>query len=299
MFAAGRIVAEANALLETRSPAVYSGCMITAERLHWGSGIAGSSPWHRIDPRVRLLLSLVLSGLALASRSFPEFAFVYLLLGGLYCASSTRWDTAWRGFRPFLFLLVFTVVLQLFFTPGGPVILFGRTLPAVSLQGVRLSLLVFARLAAVILVSAHLVGTTSPLELSRSLGWAFSPLARTGLPVADFVLVLNLGFQFFPIILEESRSLRLALESRGISFRHRTLSFRFRALTAWMLAILVSTVERSQRLAVALEVKNFAQGSRLRLRFPAWTAWSSTALLISFVAFAAWCSLHFSWAAHV
>lgn len=268
--------------------------MISAERLHWGAGIAGSSPWHRVDPRVRLFFSLLLSTLALASSSFPEFSFVYLLTAVLYCTSSTPWDTAWRGFRPFLVLLTFTVALQLFFTPGEPVILGGRALPAVSLEGARLSLLVFARLAAVILVSAHLVGTTSPLELSRSLGWAFSPLGRTGLPVADFVLVLNLGFQFFPIILEESRGLRLALESRGITFHHRTLSFRFRALTAWMIAILFSTVERSQRLATALEVKNFGQGNRLRLRFPAWTPWSTAALAAAFVAAAAWCALRFS-----
>jgi energy-coupling factor transport system permease protein len=268
--------------------------MITAERLHWGAGIAGSSPWHRVDPRVRLLFSLLLSGLALASSSLPEFIFVFLLTVALYCTSSTPWDTAWRGFRPFLVLLAFTVVLQLFFTPGGPVVLGGKALPAVSLEGVRLSFLVFSRLAAVILVSAHLVGTTSPLELSRSLGWAFSPLARTGLPVGDFVLVLNLGFQFFPIILEESRSLRLALESRGITFHHRALSFRFRALAAWMIAILFSTVERSQRLATALEVKNFAQGSSLRLRFSAWTPLSSAALFTSFVIAAAWCVLRFS-----
>jgi energy-coupling factor transport system permease protein len=262
--------------------------MIDTDRLHWGRNLAGSSPWHRLDPRVRLLASLVLSALALASRSAPELSLVYLFLLGLYVCSATTAQTAWRGFRPFLVLLAFTAVLQLFFTPGTPLLLLGKSVPYVSYEGAALSLEILLRLAAVILVSTHLVSTTSPLELARSLGWFFSPLRKVGLPVADLVLVLNLGFQFFPIILEESRSLRLSLESRGISFRHPRLQLRFRALTAWILAVLTAVLERSQRLAVALEAKNFGKGSLLRLRFPAWAAVSTVALFITAAAAALW-----------
>jgi energy-coupling factor transport system permease protein len=262
--------------------------MIAADRLHWGRNLAGSSPWHRIDPRVRLLASLVLSALALASRSAPEFSLVCLFLLGLYGWSSTTAQTAWRGFRPFLVLLAFTAVLQLFFTPGTPLLLLGKAVPHVSYEGASLSLAILLRLAAVILVSTHLVSTTSPLDLARSLGWFVSPFRKIGLPVADLVLVLNLGFQFFPIILEESRSLRLSLESRGISFRNPRLQLRFRALTAWILAVLTAVLERSQRLAVALEAKNFGKGARLRLRFPTWAAASTAALFITAAAAALW-----------
>lgn len=268
--------------------------MYSPTRMHWGVNISRRSPWHRTDPRVRLFTSLAFSGLALISTSLPEFLCLYFFLWVLYFSSFTAWKVAWQGFRPFFVLLAFTVVLQLLLTPGDPVRVAGGAVPGITVQGTLLSCLILARLSAVILVSAHLVNTTSPLELSRSFGWALAPLGRAGLPVADLVLILNLGFQFFPIILDESRSLRLALESRGISVRHQSTSFRFRALAAWILAVLTSVVERSQRLATALEVKNFTGGCRLRLRFPSWSTQSTMAFALTFFAIAAWCLARFA-----
>ena len=265
--------------------------MLHPGHLPWSRHLSRATPWHRADPRVRLLATLILSGLALLSRSAAQMCIVYLFLAALYCLSQTGWKTAWAGFRPFLFLLAFTVILQVVFTPGLPPagVEFFPFFP--SREGLLLSLTILLRLVAIILVSTHLIATTSPLELSRSLGWAISPASRFGLPVADLILILNLGFQFFPIIVEESHSLRLALESRGISLRHPRVSMRFRALTAWILALLMSVLERSHRLALALEVKGFRGGGPVRLRFPRWRGESTLGLAAAAAAIVAWVSL--------
>jgi energy-coupling factor transport system permease protein len=264
--------------------------MLHPGRLPWNRHLARATPWHRTDPRVRLLATLVLSGLALVSRSAAPMCVVYLLLAAIYCLSRTGWKTAWAGFRPFLFLLAFTFLLQVVFTPGRPPAALESFPFFPSREGLLLSLTIFLRLAALILVSTHLIATTSPLELSRSLGWVISPASRFGLPVADLILILNLGFQFFPIIVEESQNLRLALESRGISLRHPRVSMRFRALTAWILALLVSVLERSHRLALALEVKGFRGGGPARLRFPRWRGESTLGLAATAASIAAWVS---------
>jgi energy-coupling factor transport system permease protein len=265
--------------------------MLHPGRLPWNRHLARVTPWHRADPRVRLLATLVISGLALLSRSATQMCVVTLLLAALYCLSRTGWKTAWAGFRPFLFLLLFTFILQIVFTPGRPPAGLESFPFFPSRDGLYLSLTILLRLSALILVSTHLIATTSPLELSRSLGWAISPASRFGLPVADLILILNLGFQFFPIIVEESHSLRLALESRGISLRHPRVSMRFRALTAWILALLMSALERSHRLALALEVKGFRGGGRVRLRFPRWRGESTFGLAAAAVAVMVWISL--------
>ncbi len=253
--------------------------MLSADTLSWSRHLVGNSGWHRADPRVRLLLSLAFSVLALASRSWGEFAFLYLLLALLYRFSGAGLATARHGLRPFFLLIVFTAVLQLFFSPGTPLPFLAGSPFRVTREGLLLALVIVARLVAVILVSANLIATTSPLQLSRSLGWFMLPFRRLGLPVADFMLVVNLGFQFFPLLLEESQALRLALESRGISLRHRRMVLRLRALGAWVLAILSSVLERSHRQATALEVKNFGASPHPRLRFPAWSEESRNLLL--------------------
>jgi len=203
----------------------------------------------------------------------------------LHVASGTGPRAALAALRPFRFLLVFTLVVQAAFTPGRP--LLPGILPGfLTSEGAAAAFLALARLAALIVASAHLVVTTSPLELARSLGWAIAPTARVGVPVREVTLVMALGFHFFPVLLDESRQVRSALESRGISLRHRAPRLRARALLFWTLAVLFGMVDRSARLATALEARGFALPRAPRHRFPPWRR-ESTVLVAASLAFAA------------
>jgi energy-coupling factor transporter transmembrane protein EcfT len=104
--------------------------------------------------------------------------------------------------------------------------------------------------------------------------------------VREVTLVTALGFHFFPVLLDESRQVRAALESRGVSLRHRSLRLRGRALLFWTLAVLFGMVERSARLAAALESRGFALPRAPRHRFAPWRA-ESTLCVAASVALAA------------
>jgi energy-coupling factor transport system permease protein len=237
---------------------------------------AGSGVWARCDPRARLLATLVASAVVLSAGGWR----LGLGLGAtaaLHAASGTGPRAALAALRPFRSLLLFTLVLQAGFTPGTP--LLPGALPGfVTAEGARAALLGALRLAGVVAVAAHLVRTTSPLELARCIGWALGPTARVGVPVREVTLVMALGFHFFPVLLDESRQVRAALESRGISLRHRRLRLRARALLFWALAVLFGMVDRSTRLAAALEARGFALPRRRAHRFAPW-GWPSTVLV--------------------
>lgn len=236
-----------------------------------------SRPWPRCDPRARLLATLVASAVVLAASSWARIGCGLAAVAALHLASGTGTAAAIGSLRPFRFLLLFTLVVQAGFTGGTP--LLPGLLPGVlTVEGGEAAALAILRLAGVIAASAHLVGTTSPLELARSLGWALTPTARVGVPVREVTLVMALGFHFFPVLLDESRQVRAALESRGISMRHPRLGLRARALLFWTLAVLFGMVDRSTRLAAALEARGFALPRRQAHRFPAWRA-ESTLLL--------------------
>jgi energy-coupling factor transport system permease protein len=240
------------------------------------AGAAGGL-WRRSDPRARLLATLCVSGAVLAAGSWPALAAGLAGVAAVHASSATGPRAALASLRPFAFLLVFTLVLQSLFTPGTP--LAPGVLPdRLTLEGVAAAALAAARLGGVIALSAHLVATTSPLELARGIGWAIAPAARVGVPVREITLVTALAFHFFPVLLEESRQVRAALESRGVSLRHRSPRLRVRALLVWVLAVLFGMVDRSARIAAALQTRGFGRAGAGRHRFAAWGA-GSTALV--------------------
>ena len=250
--------------------------MLSKIRVPWNTSLTRSSRWHGSDPRIRLVVSAVFPVMALTSRSWTDLGLAYLFILLLFSSSSTGIAGALRSLRPFAFLLSLTLLLHLFFLPG--VILSGGASSALpdTLSGLSRSFLIVGRLAAVILVSTHLVATTSPLELSRSISWLLLPLRKTGFPAAETAILLNLGFHFFPIVIDESQNLRLALESRGISIGHRKVSLRFKAAAAWFFAIISAVLERSERLAAALELKGCTLNTSSRFSFPPWSGESIT-----------------------
>jgi energy-coupling factor transport system permease protein len=225
--------------------------------------------WRSSDPRARLLATLAVSGSLLASSSWAGLGVGLAAVGALHAAAGEPPAAAARALRPFRLLLLFTLVVQAGFTPGTP--LAPGLLPAaVTLEGCDAAARALLRLGGVIAASALLVRTTSPLELARALGWAIAPTARAGVPVREVTLVLALAFHFFPVLLDESRQVRAALEARGISARHPRAALRLRALLIWALAVLFGMVDRSTRLAAALAARGFARPRAAGPRFPPW-----------------------------
>lgn len=236
--------------------------------------------WQRCDPRARLLATAIVSAVVVSAASWVQVGCSLAGVAALHLASGAAPRDAVAALRPFRFLLLFTLVVQAGFTAGTP--LFPDSAPGVvTVEGAREAALSLLRLAGLIAASAHLVRTSSPLELARSLGWVIAPTARLGVRVREATLVMALGFHFFPVLLEESNQVRRAMESRGISLRHPRLALRGRALLFWTLAVLFGMVERSSRLAAALESRGFALPRRTVHRFPAWRVESTVLVALS------------------
>lgn len=253
---------------------------MSTDRPAGGTSRTVPAPWLRCDPRARLLATLVASGMVLSASTWAQVGFGMAAVVALHLMSGTGPGAALSSLRPFRFLLLFTLVVQAVFTGGTP-LLPGILPAALTAEGCAAAALALFRLAGVIAVSAHLVTTTSPLELARSLGWAITPTARLGVPVREVTLVMALGFHFFPVLLDESHQVGAALESRGISLRHPRLRLRARALLFWTLAVLFGLVDRSTRLAAALEARGFALPRRGGHRFPQWRVESTLVVAAS------------------
>jgi len=213
----------------------------TVQGLAFGRYVAGDSLLHRCDPRLKLLLLPPLMA-ATFSAGAPRLTLLTLLLLVLIRLATFPLRRCWSTLRALRWLLLFSLLLHLLFTPGRT--LFGTTW--LSLDGLHFGLLVCWRLVAALLFASLLTQTTPPGKVAAALSWLLRPLGRLGVAPEKISEFLFLTLYFFPILEEETRSLAL---SEGRKLAGGKLLQRCQAAGRLLEPLAVALFDRADRLA--------------------------------------------------
>ncbi|SEA08136.1 energy-coupling factor transport system permease protein [Desulfuromusa kysingii] len=164
-----------------------------------GSYRSGNSFLHRTDPRVKLLLVLGLA-VCLFSATTPQRLLLICCLWFAVAGVSTQvfYDVL-RIIKMLRWLLVFTLIVHLFFTPGRT--LFGTSW--ISYDGLVRGLMINTQFVLAVLFSLLLAWTTRPEALAAGLTTLLAPLQRLRVPVKEAGGMLLLVLHFFPLIQAE------------------------------------------------------------------------------------------------
>ncbi|HIT01616.1 MAG TPA: energy-coupling factor transporter transmembrane protein EcfT [Candidatus Enterenecus merdae] len=229
-----------------------------------GQFFPGSSPIHRLDPRAKLIgLVLYIVALFLAGR-WVSYLVVFLALALVVALSTVRLRALVRGMKPVLFLLAFTAVLNLFYTPGRPLVSFW--IFTITDEGVVRSILMVARILMLISCTFLLTYTTSPLALTDGLESLLSPLKRVRLPVHELSMIMSIALRFVPTLIEETDKIMSAQRARGADFDSGGLVRKAKALIPLLVPLFISAFRRADELATAMECRCYHGGEgRTRL----------------------------------
>ena len=158
-----------------------------------------ATPLHRADARLKLLVCGGLAILAFTAGSWPRLAGAGVVLVAL--AATARCGPGWmlQTLWPLRWLLLFTLLLHLFLSPGHT--LFG--VAWLSRDGLQIGLLTCGQLGVAALAAALLTLTTSAERTSLACGWLLLPLARLGCPVWRWQELMTLVLHFFPVLRDE------------------------------------------------------------------------------------------------
>ena len=87
-----------------------------------GQYYPGNSVIHRLDPRIKILLSIsfIVAVFLVQNLLGYVFALLYILLS--VRMSTVPFKMLWRGIKPLKFILILTFVLNLFFSAGETVL---------------------------------------------------------------------------------------------------------------------------------------------------------------------------------
>ena len=231
-----------------------------------GQYFPGNSPLHRMDPRTKIMgICLYIVALFLA-KSFVSYGFLFAVLALLVRISRIPVKSIVRGLKPVLFILVFTAVLNLFYTPGEHV-LFKVWVLTITLEGVYTAFFMVVRIMMLIAGTFLLTYTTSPILLTDGIESLLSPLKRLRVPVHELAMMMSIALRFIPTLIEETDKIMSAQRARGANFETGNLIQRAKALIPLLVPLFISAFRRADELAVAMECRCYHGGEgRTRLR---------------------------------
>ncbi|HKM34677.1 MAG TPA: energy-coupling factor transporter transmembrane component T [Lachnospiraceae bacterium] len=216
------------------------------------------SVMHRLDPRVKLAGTLV----------FIISLFNFDHIWGYLCAafflfamirlSKVPFKFMVKGMRSILFLLLITVVFNLFLTPGETVLAIWKL--KITKEGIRIAVLMAVRLTMLIIGSSIMTLTTTPNNLTDGMEKAMSPLKVIHLPVHEISMMMSIALRFIPILLEETDKIMKAQIARGADFESGNIIKKAKAMVPLLVPLFISAFRRANDLAMAMESRCYRGG---------------------------------------
>ncbi|MEN6326392.1 MAG: energy-coupling factor transporter transmembrane component T, partial [Syntrophomonas sp.] len=229
-------------------------------RISLGQYVPGESIIHKLDPRTKMLLVAVFMIAVFSART--TFQLGLLLITGTIVILLSRINIFLylQGLRPFWFIIIVTVLVQIILTRGNTLI--DLRILKLSCQGLAAGASIGIRLV-LILVMAQLLGiTTTPMALTGGLEKLLHPLARVRFPVQETVMIMNITLRFIPFFIEEAERIGKAQMGRGADFKSRNIRKRVRNIISLLVPLFVGAFKRANDLAQAMEARCYTGGER-------------------------------------
>ena len=175
--------------------------------------------------------------------------------------------------KPLIMILVFTGVLNLFFTQGETVLVsfFGIT---ITLEGLVRAVFMVIRILMLITCTFLLTYTTSPISLTDGLEALLSPLKKIKVPVHELSMMMCIALRFIPTLIEETDKIMSAQKARGADFETGKLTDRVKALVPILVPLFVSAFRRADELATAMECRCYQGGEgRTKMKLLRYKRW--------------------------
>ena len=213
---------------------------------------------HRMDPRTKLIGIMVFVISLFIFRNALAFAVVAVFLFLAMWLSKVPFSYMVRGMKGIMFLLMVTVIFNLFLTPGIPLVQFWRL--QITDEGLRNAIFTTIRLIFLILGGSLLTLTTTPNNLTDGLESLMKPLKLFRIPVHEVAMMMSIALRFIPILLEETDKIMKAQMARGADFEHGGIIARAKSMIPILVPLFVSAFRRANDLAMAMEARCYRGG---------------------------------------
>lgn len=229
------------------------------EKMIFGRYVPAKSILHRLDPRSKLIIVFLFVCIVFIANNAITYAILafYTVLMVVLSRISIRF--LYEGLKPILWLVLFTLILHLFLTREGEIILDLGWLKVYE-EGLRQGIFISVRFILLILLTSLLTLTTTPIEITDGLETLLGPLKRFKFPVHELALMMSISLRFIPTLMQETDKIMKAQIARGVEFSSGPVKDRVQAIVPLLIPLFISSFKRAEELATAMEARGYRGG---------------------------------------
>lgn len=180
---------------------------------------------HRLDPRTKILLTILMIVAVFMVHSLVGYALVLAFLYWAAKCSNVPFKMLMKGIKPLRIILILTFVLNLFFS-NGTTPLIDWWIIHITREGLTQAVHYSLRLVFLVLATSLMTLTTSPIALSDGIELLLSPLKRFHFPAHELAMMMSIALRFIPTLMEEADKIMKAQMARGADFETGNLFAR-------------------------------------------------------------------------
>ncbi|BAK14673.1 energy-coupling factor transporter transmembrane protein EcfT [Solibacillus sp. FSL W7-1472] len=252
------------------------------EKMIFGRYIPGNSFVHKLDPRSKLLFVFAFIIVVFFANNVVTYALLLAFTLLVILLSRIRLYFLINGLKPVIFLMLFTLILHLFMTREGPVLV-DLGFIKIYEEGLRQGMFISMRFLMLVFMTSILTLTTSPISITDGLEVLLDPFKKVKLPVHELALMMSISLRFIPTLMDETDKIMKAQMARGSDLSAGPIKDRLKAVVPLLVPLFVSAFKRAEDLATAMEVRGYRGGEgRTKYRQLKWMV-RDTAILVVLV----------------
>ena len=238
-----------------------------------GQYFTGNSLLHRLDPRMKVILSILYIVAIFSAKFVLCYGLLLLMTAFLIAVGGVPFRTLLKGLKPIVFIVILTAIINLFSSRGETLLFSVTVIPSVwtvnlYLEGIYRAVFMSLRVILLILgTGLFLTYTTSPIALTDAIESLLYPLSLMKVPVHEFAMMMTIALRFIPTLIEETEKIMNAQKARGADLSTGGLIRRIRALIPILIPLFISAFQRALDLATAMECRCYRGGKgRTKMR---------------------------------
>lgn len=248
--------------------------------ISFGQYYPTNSVVHRLDPRAKLIFTLLYMVFIFFVNSYTSYLLVAVFLLATTLMAKVPIKALLKSIKTITFLILLTMLLNLLMYKNGTVL--GKWwIFTITDVGIDYAIKLAFRLIFLIMGTSLLTFTTTPMELTDGIESLLKPLKYIKVPVHDIAMTMSIALRFIPSLMDETDKIIMAQKARGSAIDNGKFNEKIKSLVPILIPLFVSAFRRADELSDALDARCYnATKNRTKMKKLSFRVQDLVALLI-------------------